>query len=230
MSYVLRGSCYLIGIFFVLLLCYSILPTLFYIARAWCGRKEVKKRTLFLTFDEGPSYKYTTELLELLERHRVKATFFVRPSAAKRNPILIQRMKRAGHTIQLKGLAYGTPLLTGPLKTTKSLKSAEQILKEENVNVTAFRPAHGCLNLSVLWYLRKHRIHLEYWNVLASDRFIFENKGSIASRMYKRTRPGRIFFLHDGETNDHTPLEMLEALKIMIPYWINLGYEFECIK
>jgi chitooligosaccharide deacetylase len=52
-----------------------------------------------LTFDDGPHPQYTTTLLDLLERHDVRATFFLTGSSALRHRDIVRRADRAGHAI-----------------------------------------------------------------------------------------------------------------------------------
>src|SRR6266849_2574451 len=52
-----------------------------------------------LTFDDGPHPEYTPRLLQILERHQARATFFMLGEKAHRYPELVQRVAQAGHAI-----------------------------------------------------------------------------------------------------------------------------------
>lgn len=56
-------------------------------------------RTMYLTFDDGPSAKNTPEVLDILKEKGVKATFFVIGEMAEANPELIKRIAGEGHAI-----------------------------------------------------------------------------------------------------------------------------------
>ncbi len=53
---------------------------------------------VYLTFDDGPS-PYTEELLEILDRENVKATFFLSPNDSEEDERLIRLIREKGHTI-----------------------------------------------------------------------------------------------------------------------------------
>jgi peptidoglycan/xylan/chitin deacetylase (PgdA/CDA1 family)/GT2 family glycosyltransferase len=56
-------------------------------------------RTVALTFDDGPDERWTPAVLEVLERHGVRATFFVVGSRVLQHPDLVGRLRREGHEI-----------------------------------------------------------------------------------------------------------------------------------
>jgi cellulose synthase/poly-beta-1,6-N-acetylglucosamine synthase-like glycosyltransferase/peptidoglycan/xylan/chitin deacetylase (PgdA/CDA1 family) len=60
---------------------------------------EAPERTVALTFDDGPDDRWTPEILEVLERHGVRATFFVVGSRVLEHPDLVRRLRREGHEI-----------------------------------------------------------------------------------------------------------------------------------
>jgi peptidoglycan-N-acetylglucosamine deacetylase len=62
-------------------------------------RGDQQKRDIALTFDDGPHPAYTPQLLAILKRYDVKATFFVVGEMALKNPELIRAEKAAGHEL-----------------------------------------------------------------------------------------------------------------------------------
>jgi len=63
------------------------------------GQIRAEKPRIAITFDDGPSAKYTPQLLDGLKERNVKASFFVIGKMAEENPKLIQREKEEGHLI-----------------------------------------------------------------------------------------------------------------------------------
>ena len=65
--------------------------------------KEVRTKalpgTVALTFDDGPSPVYTSQVLAILKKYHVKATFFVMGWSAKKHPELIRQMIAEGHSV-----------------------------------------------------------------------------------------------------------------------------------
>ncbi|MBP3889526.1 MAG: polysaccharide deacetylase [Cellulosilyticum sp.] len=62
-------------------------------------------RILYLTFDDGPS-EYTNELLDLLNKHHMKATFFMLDAEMQRNPEVVKRMINEGHAVGVHGVTH----------------------------------------------------------------------------------------------------------------------------
>ena len=113
-----------IGILGILILSYSIIPTFYYKFKGTPIVNNIdEKKFLSLTFEDGPDKKYTGELLDLLKKYNIKATFFVVAKFAEENYELIKRMEEEGHTIGLHSLEHKNALLNGPLYTNKVFKN-----------------------------------------------------------------------------------------------------------
>lgn len=56
-------------------------------------------KTMYLTFDDGPSEENTTKVLDILKKHNIKATFFVVGENVRRHPEVARRIVEEGHTI-----------------------------------------------------------------------------------------------------------------------------------
>ncbi len=65
------------------------------------GARGLPDRTAALTFDDGPDPRWTPQVLDVLKREQVHATFFVTGEAASRHPELVRRMLAEGHEIGL---------------------------------------------------------------------------------------------------------------------------------
>ena len=83
-------------------------------------QKEVDTRkVMYLTFDDGPS-KYTREILEVLDKYEMKATFFMLDGAMKEDPEAVKQTVEKGHAVGLHGVSHKTGSFycgqDGPLK------------------------------------------------------------------------------------------------------------------
>jgi peptidoglycan/xylan/chitin deacetylase (PgdA/CDA1 family) len=63
------------------------------------ARGNPKDKTVALTFDDGPHPQFTPQLLDILQRNNVRATFFVVGEMAEQYPDLIRHERSAGHVI-----------------------------------------------------------------------------------------------------------------------------------
>lgn len=216
-----------IGILGILILSYSIIPTFYYKFKGTPIVNNIdEKKFLSLTFDDGPDKKYTGELLDLLKKYNIKATFFVVAKFAEENYELIKRMKEEGHTIGLHSLEHKNALLNGPLYTNKEFEEGLKIMDKINVNIKSFRPPWGHLNLLTIRNLKKFNLNLVLWDVIIGDWKADITSDEISRRLLSQSKNKSIICLHDGRGKNEAPKRTIEALEKTIPVWIKEGYKF----
>lgn len=198
----------------VLILSYSIIPTYYFKSKFKTFNKDkIKDKYMCLTFDDGPDEKYTEQLLNLLERYNIKATFFTVATFAENNPNIIKRMKEEGHTIGLHSLEHKNGLITSPIYTDKDFKGSLDIMKNLNMRVKFFRPPWGHINLRTLSNLKKYNLKLVLWDVIIGDWKGDITSDEIANRLLKESRNKSIICLHDGRGENEAPLRTIQALE-----------------
>lgn len=211
----------------VLILSYSIIPTYYFKSKFKTFNKDkIKDKYMCLTFDDGPDEKYTEQLLNLLERYNIKATFFTVATFAENNPNIIKRMKEEGHTIGLHSLEHKNGLITSPIYTDKDFKGSLDIMKNLNMRVKFFRPPWGHINLRTLSNLKKYNLKLVLWDVIIGDWKGDITSDEIANRLLKESRNKSIICLHDGRGENEAPLRTIQALEKTLPIWLREGYKF----
>jgi len=103
-----------------------------------------KNRTVSITFDDGPDPSVTPLLLDLLERHNAKATFFVTGARAEKYPELIRSILAQGHTIGNHSYSHSPFLMMKGRETQKrEIIATQNILKGFGITPLAFRPPVG---------------------------------------------------------------------------------------
>lgn len=210
-----------IGILGILILSYSIIPTFYYKFKGTPIVNNIdEKKFLSLTFDDGPDKKYTGELLDLLKKYNIKATFFVVAKFAEENYELIKRMEEEGHTIGLHSLEHKNALLNGPLYTNKEFEESLKIMDKINVNIKSFRPPWGHLNLLTIRNLKKFNLNLVLWDVIIGDWKADITSDEISRRLLSQSKNKSIICLHDGRGKNEAPKRTIEALEKTIPVWI----------
>lgn len=216
-----------IGILGILILSYSIIPTFYYKFKGTPIVNNIdEKKFLSLTFDDGPDKKYTGELLDLLKKYNIKATFFVVAKFAEENYELIKRMEEEGHTIGLHSLEHKNALLNGPLYTNKEFEESLKIMDKINVNIKSFRPPWGHLNLLTIRNLKKFNLNLVLWDVIIGDWKADITSDEISRRLLSQSKNKSIICLHDGRGKNEAPKRTIEVLEKTIPVWIEEGYKF----
>lgn len=184
---------------------------------------KTQQKIVALTFDDGPSKPYTDQILNILDRHNVKATFFVVGMNIKRYPDMIQKIMKKGHDIGNHSM-YHDKLNKLPVeKITKDIAGVDKLLRAQGYDKEIFfRAPYGLLsqNLeSALAQLHKRHVLFDF---LPKD---WENPAPqvIHDRVLQRAKPGFIITLHDGW--DHRE-NTVKATEMIIQSLQAKGYRF----
>jgi peptidoglycan/xylan/chitin deacetylase (PgdA/CDA1 family) len=151
-----------------------------------------------ITIDDGPDPQSTPALLDLLDSHGQRATFFVLGSRAQAQPELLGAMSRRGHQVENHSLkhAYTTPFLT-PRKLAKELAQASEIIQAATGRAPRyFRPPVGLLSPRVVRAARLAGLQLVGWSGTARDGAATTEARALA-RLQRALVPGAVLVLHD---------------------------------
>ena len=185
------------------------------------------RRALALTLDDGPS-EGTAEVLELLERHRVRATFFQCGANAERLPDAARAVSRAGHEIGNHTYSHAHLWLRTPSFIEGEVARAQQVLGEVHGQAPPrlFRAPYGVRWPGLGGAQRRHGLLGVMWTMLGRD-WAAPAEG-VAARLVDGARPGGIICLHDGRELTVRPdiASTLGTLRIALPRLIDQGYEF----
>lgn len=211
----------------LIFLLYAFIPS--YINKQkFFNKKHKNENAIYPTFDDGPS-EYTEELLDLLKKYDVKASFFCVANFAKERPELIKKMQEEGHYIALHSLRHKNFMLQGVGQTKRDLEDSIKIMKELGVDIKYYRAPWGDTNFYLLQALKKKGLQLIYWHVMAEDWEGNTTKDVICQKLLSRTKGGDIICLHDGRGENEAPFRTIQALKMALPLFLEKGYEFKTI-
>ena len=187
------------------------------------------RRAVALTFDDGPS-ESTPALLQILDRHNVKATFFMCGKNVERLPDVARSVAGAGHEIGNHTDSHPRLDFCSPDSIYRELAGAqEKILRYTGATPRLFRAPYG-----VRWFgLRSAQERLGLlgvmWGTIGRDwKWPSER---VAKRFIERAGNGHIFCLHDGRTTEPSPdiATTLAAVEAMIPAMKERGLQFETV-
>lgn len=211
----------------IILISYSLIPTIIYkINHKRLHKNKDNRKKLFLTFDDGPDKKYTVELLDLLKKYNIKASFFVVANFAKENPDIIWRMKEEGHLIGLHSLEHRNALFQSKSYTEYDFKESIKIMKDLGIDVKYFRPPWGHYNIITCKEVKKYNLKPVMWDVMAEDWEGDTLYEIIVEKLLSRSKDNNIICLHDGRGEKEAPFRTIRALEEVLPIWLDEGYEF----
>lgn len=177
-----------------------------------------KKKVIALTFDDGPS-KYTKDLLKLLKKYDVTATFFV---LGNKVPLYTETLKKMiSNGNEIGNHSYNHKLMSS-LKKEEIIEQIEQTQSalKSTLGYTpkSLRPTYGSVNQKIR---ENTSLTIVLWNVDTLDWKIKDPK-KIAERGLK-VKDGDIILMHDSKERT------IKALSIMIPKLLDEGYQFVTI-
>jgi len=171
-----------------------------------------KPNTVALTFDDGPSPKYTPQILAILKKEHIKATFFVMGGLAKRHPELVQRIKSEGHAVALHTMTH--PKLTrlnDKQLHYEIIEARENVRKAIGINPMCLRPPYGLINSHVRQYIEKTGMTVV---PIGFNSFDYENRGvnKLEKWVLANVRSGRVFLMHDGYNHRQQTVDALPTI------------------
>ncbi|MCI8608804.1 MAG: polysaccharide deacetylase family protein [Firmicutes bacterium] len=190
---------------------------------------QAQSKILYLTFDDGPSVRFTPQLLDLLDSLQIKATFFVVGKFVKKNPDILRRMADSGHGIGLHSYNHRSAYLMTPATARKDFCQSIAALHLAGVEPTCFRPPWGHTREFTLALAMEFNLFPVYWDVMAQDWKATQSATEIQRRLLARTHSGSVICLHDGRGRNNAPGRTIQALKQVLPLWLADGYRFELV-
>jgi peptidoglycan/xylan/chitin deacetylase (PgdA/CDA1 family) len=181
-------------------------------------------RTVFLTFDDGPSGTWTPRYLDVLKKHNAKATFFSTGQSAKAHPRTIARIHREGHL--LANHTWSHPNLTRLSKA----KVKSQLTRTQSAlgryKSSCMRPPYGATNTSVRRWTKEIGLKTVLWDIDTRDWENSQTATSIYNRVIRNVHNGSNVLMHDGGDSQR---DSLVALKRILPKLKSMGYTFKIL-
>lgn len=190
-----------------------------------------KEKTLYLTFDDGPTPEITNWTLDLLNQYNAKATFFCIGSNIEKHPEIFKDIVTNKHSIgnhtfnHLKGWKTSTKLyIDNTIKTQTTIDRFG--ITNKSTTKKLFRPPYGKLIPKQGKALQKLGYDIVMWNVLSFDWDKSVTKEKCLDNVIQHAKSGSIIVFHDS-------IKASNNLKYCLPkvldYFSEKGYNFKSL-
>lgn len=157
------------------------------------GPGNPERRRVAVTFDDGPG-EQTAELLSVLSRHGVRATFFVTAPGAKAYRQELEALRSAGHQLEAHGRWHTHALLLPPWLEWSQVRWHP---RSNEAGPHLYRPPYGGHSPWTRLFARLQGRQIALWDVEGRD-WTTGDAGALARQTLARVRPGSVILLHDG--------------------------------
>jgi peptidoglycan/xylan/chitin deacetylase (PgdA/CDA1 family) len=177
----------------------------------WLGpvvtRFRTDRKEAWLTIDDGPT-EDTIAVLDLFDRHDVKATFFVKGVLAARHPDLMRAIVARGHSVANHSETHpaGSFWCSPPGRLASEIDGCNRALNALGMPTTWFRAPVGMKNPFVHPTLARRGMRLIGWTARGFDAVV-SDPAEVWKRIAPHIEPGAIIVLHQGRAHSIATLE-----------------------
>lgn len=149
------------------------------------------KQAVYLSFDDGPDPELTPWVLDLLQNHQAKASFFLIGENAERHPDLVNRIKEEGHSIGNHSHTHRSGWSTSKSAYLDDVARCQSILDSP-----FYRPPFGRMKTSQRKAL-KQLYKIVMWDIMSGDFDESISKEQCLDNVLTNYKPGSIILFHD---------------------------------
>ena len=206
---------------------------IFYPSLLW-EMPKTDKKTIYLTFDDGPHPLITPKVLEILKRYDAKATFFCIGNNVQKFPKTFELVKKEGHSVGCHTFNHEDGWKT---KSDDYVNSV--LLANKLIHSNLFRPPHGKIKRSELkklqtlnsstdskLYTLNSKLQIVAWTVIAYDWDHALSHEDVYQNVIKNAGDGAIVTFHDSLKAYNN---MISALPRVLKYYSEKGYIFKSL-
>jgi peptidoglycan/xylan/chitin deacetylase (PgdA/CDA1 family) len=191
-------------------------------------RANTEVKVVALTYDDGPSSPYTNQLLDILDRYQVKATFFEIGRNIEKHPEIVPMIVARGHELANHSYSH-TDMMFKPREFLLSeIEKTDKLLQELGVkqDSISFRPPFGRRFVVLSYLLSQMHKKLIMWDVNSLDYEKTLTAEDIANRVIDNVRSGSIVLMHDSGGDRSKTLAATQAIVKTLQ---SKGYAFKTV-
>lgn len=182
---------------------------------------DTTRKEVALTFDDGPDNKVTLQVLQVLNKYKVKASFFVVGDYVRKYPEVARQIDEQGHLVLNHSNSHKSYMKKSKQWVQQDLLKAEEAVFEAiGKRPTMFRPPYGDVDTVMIAEVKSNRYKNIIWSYDTLD-WTGMVKDSIAHGVKTWVRPGEIILMHSRQGTEPTA----QALPQIIEYLQKQGYK-----
>ena len=191
-------------------------------------RADTEVKVVALTYDDGPSSPSTNQLLDILDRYQVKATFFEIGRNIEKHPEIVPMIVARGHELANHSYSHTDMMFKTRKFLLSEIEKTDKLLQELGVkqDSISFRPPFGrrCVVLSYLLFQMQKKLIM--WDVDPQDYDHTLTAEDIANRVIDNVRSGSIVLMHDSGGDRSKTLAATQAIVKTLQ---SKGYAFKTV-
>ena len=180
------------------------------------------KKMVYLTFDDGPIPEITPWVLDILDKYKIKATFFCVGDNVRKYPDNYNEILRRGHKVGNHTHNHVQGWKTFGRKFVNNVKQSNNYIQSN-----LFRPPHGHMFMYQLTQLHQLGYKTIMWDVVTRDYSKRLTPPQVYNNVKKYTRNGSIIVFHDSLKAENN---LRYALPRSIEWLLKQGYTFGVIE
>ncbi|MEF9990923.1 MAG: polysaccharide deacetylase family protein [Peptostreptococcaceae bacterium] len=188
------------------------------------------EKIIALTFDDGPDNVFTPQILDILKKYDVKATFFLVGENVVWNSEIVKRENEEGHEIGNHTFTHINVAKRSYGEIDKEITDTQEAIKKIiGKEPKLFRPPYRAISRNMCSIVKEKDMNIILWSNL--DPRDWSNPGvySITNTILTKSQNGTIILLHDYNTVRNSKSQTIQALDIIIPKLKAQGYKFVTI-
>lgn len=197
---------------------------------AWWGpvitKLDREDRAVWLTIDDGPDPHDTPQILEVLDRHRARASFFVIGHKVMRYPDAARAIADAGHDLQNHTWSHAACRFWAahPRCARSEIENATRAITHITGRTPRFfRAPAGLANPFVHEAAERTGLAVAGWSASANDG-VRHDPTRVVGRIMRRVQPGAVILLHEGHAPGLAPGERARTLDRLLQRLAEEGY------
>lgn len=186
----------------------------------WRAKGRRGAKTVYLTFDDGPIPEETPWVLDTLDRHGVKATFFMVGENVRRYPELFDEVRRRGHSYGNHSMHHLQGMRVTTRRYIRDISEADRL-----IGSPLFRPPHGIMRWAQAKVIKDH-YNVVMYDLVTRDYARKLTPADVLDNVKRFARDGSIIVFHDSVK---ASCNMRYALPRAIEWLKEQGYEFRTL-